>query len=122
VEFLHGRSYLVFFDHQNSDEQGPYVVRDGEYFVLGDNRNQSYDSRLWFGGSGGGVPRALMKGPAIAIWMSFDRAGAPAFDRVGTRVDREIALPATMISLRPALAKCLSAAPASSATFPPATH
>jgi signal peptidase I len=119
VEFLHGHAYLVFLDRADSDEQGPYVVPDGEYFMMGDNRNQSYDSRLWNGGTGGGVPRALIKGPATVIWMSFDGAGSPVYDRIGSRLDRDVTLPASMASLRPALTKCLVEAPTASSTFAP---
>lgn len=58
VEYLDGAAYLVF--HENAslgvDEQGPFTVKSGEYFVMGDNRENAHDSRMWFGGQGGGVP------------------------------------------------------------------
>ena len=46
---------------------GPVVIPDGEYFVMGDHRNSSSDSRRW-----GTVPRELIKGRALLIWWSYD--------------------------------------------------
>jgi len=55
--------------------QGPFKVRAGEAFVLGDNRNNSHDSRTWFGGLGGGVPSANIIGTPKLIWASFGPGG-----------------------------------------------
>ena len=46
-------------------------MQTGEVWVLGDNRNNSSDSRAWNGGRGGGVPFELIKGRAMFVWMSF---------------------------------------------------
>jgi len=48
------------------DNFGPYAVPDGKYFCLGDNRDQSYDSRFW-----GPVPGHYIKGRALMIYWSF---------------------------------------------------
>jgi signal peptidase I len=48
---------------------GPLQIDPDKYFVLGDHRNQSADSRYW-----GEVPVALMKGRALIVWWSFDEA------------------------------------------------
>jgi signal peptidase I len=41
----------------------PYTVPDGHYFLLGDNRSDSFDSRFW-----GPVPRASIIGKAFAVY------------------------------------------------------
>ncbi len=49
------------------DTWGPLVVPNGQYFVMGDNRDNSYDSRYW-----GFVPRDVIRGRPLFIYYSFD--------------------------------------------------
>ncbi len=120
VEFLGENAYLVLLDRSalgSSEHQGPFRVKAGEFFVMGDNRNNSHDSRLWRGGQGGGVPFDLLKGHALFVWFSASSRGVDA-SRIGTVVTGHPAVEKASIELQAGIEQCLSARPSN--TVPPA--
>jgi signal peptidase I len=103
------------------DLQGPYYVKPDQVWVMGDNRNNSHDSRGWWDGRGGGVPYDYIKGRALVIWLSFTPTGGSglAWDRIGVSVMGKPRMPASQSQLQPAIDKCFREHPPISETTPP---
>lgn len=112
VEFLEGRAYLVARDPlRDQHREGPYVVGANEVFVLGDNRDNSADSRAWRAGRGGGVPFENIGGLGWFLWLPLPR--------LGVRLDAAPVLPPSAAHLQPMLDRCLARAPSAEQTRPP---
>ncbi len=62
----HTDQRIIPGDLSYRDNFGPYIVGEDKYFVLGDNRDDSKDSRFW-----GTVPFENIRGKAIFVYWSW---------------------------------------------------
>lgn len=78
-ERLGGKSYRVAYDAAVARRYDlpPTTIPEGKVFVLGDNRDNSHDSRFW-----GTVPADHVVGTVTSVWASFGPTGV-RWERVG---------------------------------------
>ncbi len=88
---LDEKTQVTRSDYEFAVEGKPMIVPENSYFVMGDSRNNSEDSRYW-----GFVPRELIIGQAMFVYWSCDRGASdgsllgcithPRIDRIGTMI------------------------------------
>ena len=63
----------------NGEKTDTYTFKQGYYWMMGDNRHNSLDSRYW-----GYVPEDHIVGKPVFIWMSFDKYAEGLFNKIRT--------------------------------------
>ena len=77
-ETNNGHRYVIRKIDARSSKNGSWTIPEGMYFVSGDNRDNSSDSREW-----GVISGESIWGRADYIWLSWPPSGSPSLKRIG---------------------------------------
>lgn len=81
-ENLDKTDHSILVDTRKRSQAVDMVIPEGQYFVMGDNRDNSNDSRFW-----GTVPDENLVGRAFMIWMYYDsQADGTDWKRIGSSI------------------------------------
>jgi signal peptidase I len=82
-ETLNGKEHDILLSEGPGPGLQEFTIPEGQYFVMGDNRDRSNDSRYW-----GTVPEENVVGRAFLIWFSWDTVkGGIAWKRIGNSIE-----------------------------------
>jgi signal peptidase I len=83
-ENFRDEQHQILLTPSRRNVEGEYTVPEGHYFMMGDNRDNSADSRY---DCPGFVPWNHFVGTATRIWFNWDFENAPEWQRIGQKIE-----------------------------------